>query len=337
MRTLVTGGAGFIGSQLVHLIAERGGETVVVDNLVNGRLENLEELPDGSFQFEQSDIRDFDRMQELMKGVDLVFHLAVLGVRHSIHSPHENHEVNATGTLNLLRAARNNDVKRFVNVSSSEVYGTARTVPMTEEHPTLPHTVYGASKLASECYTRAFYDTYGFPTTVVRPFNAYGPRCHHEGDSGEVIPKFMLRGMCGKPMIVFGDGTQTRDFTFVRDSARGILLAGKSDAAIGHTINIGNGTEICINDLANLIAEVIEKPCGADVPRQQGDAAIVHEAPRPGDVLRLYADSTKAKELLGFEPETGFREGLKMLKAWYESSGKSPEELLENEKVRNWE
>lgn len=327
MRTLVTGGAGFIGSQLVHLLAERGGETVVVDNLVNGRLANLEDLPGGSFQFEESDIRDFDRMQDLMKGVDIVFHLAVLGVRHSIHSPHENHEVNATGTLNLLRAARDNDVKRFISVSTSEVYGTARTVPMTEEHPTLPHTVYGASKLASECYTRAFYDTYGFPTTVVRPFNAYGPRCHHEGDSGEVIPKFMLRGMCGKPMIVFGDGTQTRDFTFVRDSARGILLAGESDAAIGQTINIGNGAEIRVNDLANLVAEVLEKP----------NAEIVHEAPRPGDVLRLYADSTKAKELLGFTPEISFREGLKMLKTWYETSGKSPEELLESEKVRNWE
>jgi len=326
VRTLVTGGAGFIGAQLVHLLAERGGETVVVDNLVNGRLENLEDLPDGSFQFKESDIRDFDRMQGLMKGVDVVFHLAVLGVRHSIHSPHENHEVNATGTLNLLRAARNNDVKRFISVSTSEVYGTARTVPMTEEHPTLPHTVYGASKLASECYTRAFYETYGFPTTVVRPFNAYGPRCHHEGDSGEVIPKFMLRGMCGKPMIVFGDGTQTRDFTFVRDSARGIL-ASASDAAIGQTINIGNGAEICVNDLANLIAEVIGKP----------NAEIVHEIPRPGDVLRLYADSTKAKELLGFEPEISFREGLKMLRSWYEASGKSPEELLESEKVRNWE
>jgi UDP-glucose 4-epimerase len=135
-------------------------------------------------------------------------------------------EVNATATLKLLSIARTVGVNRFVYVSSSEVYGTAQWVPMTEEHPTFPMTVYGSSKLAGECYTRAFYQTYGYPTVVIRPFNAYGPRCHHEGDSGEVIPKFLLRCLANKPMIIFGDGNQTRDFTYVSDTARGILLAG---------------------------------------------------------------------------------------------------------------
>src|SRR5205807_83065 len=195
-------------------------------------------------------------------------HLACLGVRHSIHSPLENHEVNATASQHLLEEAKKADVRRFVYVSSSEVYGTARWVPMTEEHPTFPMTVYGASKLASECYTRAFYETYGYPTVVIRPFNSYGPRCHHEGDSGEVIPKFLLRCLAGLPLMVFGDGTQTRDFTFVSDTAAGIRRAGWADAAVGQTINVGSGGEITINELAREVAAVAGKP-----------AQVVHGAP----------------------------------------------------------
>jgi UDP-glucose 4-epimerase len=209
-RILITGGAGFIGSELIRQLAARGDRVVAVDNLVNGRRENLEGLIPDRVELVVADIRDRDWMAELMRGVDLVFHLACLGVRHSIHAPDENHEVNATATLGLLEAARAAGAGRFIYVSSSEVYGTARRVPMTEDHPTFPMTVYGASKLAGECYTRAFYETYGYPTVVVRPFNAFGPRCHHEGDCGEVIPRFLLRCLAGRPMIVFGDGTQTR-------------------------------------------------------------------------------------------------------------------------------
>ena len=324
---LVTGGAGFIGSELVRQFAARGAKVVVVDNLVNGRRENLDELPDDQVQLIVADIRDSRRMADLMRGVGMVFHLACLGVRHSIHSPHENHEVNATATLKLLSAAKAARVKRFVYVSSSEVYGTARWVPMTEEHPTFPMTVYGVSKLAGECYTRAFYRTYGYSTVVIRPFNAYGPRCHHEGDSGEVIPRFLLRCMAGRPMVVFGDGTQTRDFTYVSDTARGILMAGLADDAVGQTINLGSGREIAINELAHEVAAVVGRP----------DAAVIHDAPRPGDVLRLYANTTKAHQLLGFEARVTLREGLARLKDWYLSLGQPPELLLEQEVVRNWE
>ena len=176
---------------------------------IDGSL-HLAGLPPEQLRLEVEDIRDTARMAELMHGVQIVFHLACLGVRHSIHSPKENHDVNATRTLELLAVARKADVKRFVYVSSSEVYGTAKFVPMKEEHPTFPMTVYGAAKLAGECYTRAYHSTYGYPTVVVRPFNSYVPRCHHEGDSGEVIPKFLLRSMAGKPMVIFGEGTQTR-------------------------------------------------------------------------------------------------------------------------------
>ena len=135
---------------------------------------------------------------------------------------------------------------------------------MTEDHPTFPETVYGSSKLAGECYARAFHRTYGYPTVVVRPFNTYGPRCHHEGDSGEVIPKFILHCLSDRPMVIFGDGTQTRDFTFVSDTARGIREAGLSNDTVGRTINLGSGREISINDLARKVADVTGHP---DVPR----------------------------------------------------------------------
>lgn len=326
-RVLITGGAGFIGSELVHQLAAKGTkQVIVVDNLVNGRRENLEDLPADRVQLVVADIRDSDRMADLMTGVDIVFHLACLGVRHSIHSPEENQEVNATATLKLLNTAKAAGVNRFVYVSSSEVYGTARWVPMTEEHPTFPLTVYGASKLAGECYVRAFYQTYDYPTVVVRPFNSYGPRCHHEGDSGEVIPKFLLRCMADKPMMIFGDGTQTRDFTYVSDTARGILMAGLLDSAVGQTINLGSGFEIAINDLAREIASVVDRP----------NAAIIHDRARPGDVLRLYAQTTKAEQLLNFKPQVTLHDGLMKLKNWYLSLENSPATLLEREIVHNW-
>ncbi len=324
---VVTGGAGFIGSELVAQLAAAGHHVTVIDNLVNGRRENLAGVPAARVALVERDVRDTAALAPYLARASCVFHLACLGVRHSIHSPVENHEVNATATLHLLKAAREAEVPRFVYVSSSEVYGTARWVPMTEEHPTYPCTVYGASKLAGECYTRAFWSSFGYPTVVVRPFNTYGPRCHHEGDSGEVIPKFLLRCLAGKPMVVFGDGTQTRDFTYVSDTARGILLAGSTEAAIGRTINLGNGREIAVNDLAREVARAAGRP----------DTDLVHDMPRPGDVRRLYADMSLARTLLAYTPAVPFAEGLARLRVWYESMGVAPDVLLEQELVHNWQ
>ena len=324
---LVTGGAGFIGSELVRQLASRGGRVLVVDNLVNGRRENLTEVLSDRVQLLTVDVRHLAAIEPHLGDVRVVYHLACLGVRHSVHSPVENHEVNATATLHLLAACRAAGVPRFVYVSSSEVYGTAKWAPMTEDHPTLPCTVYGASKLAGECYARAYYRTYGYPTVVIRPFNTYGPRSHHEGDSGEVIPKFLLRCLAGKPMVIFGDGTQTRDFTYVSDSAAGIILAGEHDNAVGDTVNLGFGSEVTINELARHVAEVAGRP----------DAAIEHDLPRPGDVLRLYADMSHARVSIGYAPTTTLRQGLERLLAWYHQQGTPPEELLQGEVVRNWE
>jgi UDP-glucose 4-epimerase len=327
-RVLVTGGAGFVGSELVRQLAGHGFAVRVVDNLINGRRENLEGMLGENVELVVSDIRDSKAMTSLVRDVDIIFHLACLGVRHSIHSPMENHEVNGTATLGLLNIARRIGIKRFVYVSTSEVYGmVVTTEPLTEEQPTFPMTVYGASKLAGECYTRAFWNTYRYPTVILRPFNAYGPRCHHEGDSGEVIPKFVLRCLAGKPMVIFGDGSQTRDFTYVGDTASGIIAAGISDASIGQTFNLGTGKEIPVLELAHTVRQILERP----------NAEIMHADPRPGDVPRLMADSSKARKLFQFKPTVPLRDGLARIRDWYASQGKSPEELLEQEVLRNWE
>jgi UDP-glucose 4-epimerase len=223
--------------------------------------------------------------------------------------------------------ARALGVRRFVYVSSSEVYGTALYVPQPEDHPTYPMTVYGASKLAGECYARAYHRTYNFPTVVLRPFNTYGPRCHHEGDSGEVIPKFLLRTLAGKPMVIFGNGAQTRDFTYVTDTARGIMEAGLAEGAVGETINIGSGSELAIGELANQIRAVTGR----------ATAQVIHEPERPGDVMRLCADTSKAQKQVGFQTSVPLVEGLGRLLAWYDKDGRTPEQLLADDWVRNWE
>lgn len=324
MIPLVVGGAGFIGSALVRYLAAEG-PVRVLDDLSTGKASNIGGLPGVDLRI--GTILDRDAVRSALQDVDVVFHLACLGVRHSIARPVENHEANATGTLNLLEESRAAGVRRFVYTSTSEVYGTAERVPMSEDHPTWPHTVYGGSKLAGEAYVRAYHVTYGMETVVLRPFNAYGPRSHHEGDSGEVIPKFILRAHNGLAPIVFGDGTQTRDFTWVEDTAAAIAAAAVRDEVVGETVNVGTGEEITIRALAQVVAGASGRP----------DLVAEHAPSRPGDVLRLCADATKARRLLGWGPTTTLEAGIARLVAWHTDQGTDWGRALAEDRARNWE
>jgi UDP-glucose 4-epimerase len=329
LKILVTGGAGFIGSNLVDALVERGtDEIIVADDFSTGARENVQHhASNPRVRVVELDIRDQSAVRDIMRGVDMVYHLAVQCIRVSIRDPYLVHDVNATGTLHLLTAALDENVKRFVYCSSSEVYGTATRVPMDEEHPLVPTTPYGASKLAGETYARSFYLTYGLPVTVVRPFNTYGPREHFEGPYGEVIPKLVVRALNDAPLVIFGDGTQTRDFTDVGDTVRGLMAAGECAALVGDVVNIARGQEVSIRALARIVLETLP----------ESKSVIEHQAPRPGDVRRHFADISKAKRVLGFEPRVEIREGVKRYVDWLRRSEFDPRELLSKEKLRNWE
>lgn len=327
-HVLVTGGAGFVGSHLVdELLNKRNvASLTVLDNLVTGdRVNLIQHEEDSRFRFVQADLRTPEGGREL-NGIDVVFHLACLGVRHSLHDPRENHEVNATGTLVLLERARRAGVSRFIHVSSSEVYGTAQYTPMDERHPTWPETVYGAAKLAGEAYARAAWRTHGFPVTVVRPFNTYGPRSHFEGDSGEILPRTIVRALAGKSAVIYGDGQQTRDFLHVSDTARGLATIASSDRAVGQTINIGSGVETSINEVVRTVYGLVERP----------DLEPVHVEARPGDVRRLLVDDHEMALHTGFAPRVAFRDGVADLVAWFRTRPSTPQQMLAWIDDRNW-
>ncbi|MBA7540859.1 UDP-N-acetylglucosamine 4-epimerase [subsurface metagenome] len=215
---LVTGGAGFIGSHLADELLSKNYNVKVLDNLSNGSLTNLKDaVKSNNFTFIEGDILDKSLCVKSLKGIDIVFHLACLGVRHSLHHPFENQRVNAEGTYNILQAALDNKIKKFFYVSSSEVYGKVKTFPITEEAIPEPTTIYAASKLAGEVYSKAFYESFGLDVTILRLFNNYGPRAHYEGDAGELIPRTIVYALNDKQPIIFGDGENARDFIYVKD------------------------------------------------------------------------------------------------------------------------
>jgi UDP-glucose 4-epimerase len=325
-KVLVTGGAGFIGSHLVDALQDC--TVCVLDDLSTGSEANLAgAMSRGNVELIHGDVRDHHLVANIVRDVDVVFHLACRGVRHSIGHPLESHMVNAEGTLNMLAAARLAGVERFMHVSSSEVYGTARRTPMDEDHPTFPETVYGAAKLAGEAYARAYHQTYGLPTIIVRPFNNFGPRSHHEGDAGEVIPRFTVWALNRQSPIIFGDGKQTRDFIYVGETARWLRKAAECDTLVGGTINLGSGIETSIADLAKIIYEEV------------GLALIkpTYQPRRPGDVQRHLADVRRAQRILGFNTQVTVREGIRRFIDHTRSLPHSAAQLLNETTAFNWQ
>ncbi len=325
-RILVTGAGGFIGSHLAELLAEQN-EVLVVDDFSIGARENLRafEARPGA-RVVVADINDEARMRELMHGIQVVYHLAISCLRTSLAHPLMSHDINAGGTLRVCMAAHAAGVERLIYCSSSEVYGTALFAPMSEEHPLHPTTVYGASKLAGENYALAYWRTYGMPVIVVRPFNTYGPREPQAGARAEVIPRFVMQLLAGRQPVVYGDGAQTRDFTFVSETARGLRLAGECDALVGQVVNVAYGNEVSILRIAELLMRLTNT----------AHVGLRHEPARPGDVLRHYADVSKAKELLGFRAEIDIEQGLRRYLAWFQSEGVKRGGLLEAAGRPNW-
>jgi UDP-glucose 4-epimerase len=325
-HVLVTGGAGFIGSHLAERLAP-ANRVRVVDDLSIGSLDNLRALEGRpGYEFVQADVNDLERMTELMRGIQVVYHLAISCLRTSLAQPLMSHDVNAGGTLRVCMAAQRAGVERFVYCSSSEVYGTALRAPMDEDHPLEPTTVYGASKLAGEKYALAHHRTWGMPVVVVRPFNTYGPREPHAGARAEVIPRFTMQLLAGRQPVIYGDGRQTRDFTYVTETAEGLVRAGECDALVGEVVNVARGCEVSILRIAELLMELTGT---------QG-LGLRHEPPRPGDVLRHFADASRARAHLGFEARIGIEEGLRRYLEWFRHEGHRRGGLLESAGRPNW-
>jgi UDP-glucose 4-epimerase len=307
-RVLVTGGAGFIGSHLVDQMVAEGLAVTVLDDFSVGVAGNLVDAKkSGDVRVVTGSILDTQRVDEAIEGCDFVYHLAVQCVRRSLGDPMNSHDVNATGTITVLEAARRRKVERFVYCSSSEVYGNASTARLSEDETICqPVTVYGAAKLAGELYAHAYRRTYSVPTTIVRPFNAYGPRAYQTGTRAEVLPRFVGRVLNGLPPIVFGDGSTGRDFTYVTELARGILAAGRNDALVGETVNIAYGLMVTVGELAGFVLNALGR----------NDLHVAVRDPRPGDVHQLHADTRKAEKLLGYRASIPIDEGVRRYIEW---------------------
>jgi UDP-glucose 4-epimerase len=326
-KILVTGGAGFIGSHFVESIAKHAHVTVY-DNFSSSVL-SLSDLSNlnhpGNLKVIRGNILDRKKLKRAMRGIDIVFHFAVACIRLSLSEERLVHEANATGTLATLLAAKKAGVRRYVYISSSEVYGTAKGNTISESHPTDPTTVYGMSKYVGELYTKHFNDKQGLPTMIIRPFNTYGPRSHFEGVYGEVIPRFVVRALNGKQPIIFGTGRQTRDFTYVSDTVTGIIKASETDSLLGNCVNIAYGREVSILDIARIVC------------RETGLAFTpIMKPPRPNDVHRHFADTRKAKKLFSYKPRVEIHEGLREYIAWVKHRYPNPKKLMKLVPDCNW-
>lgn len=314
-KVLVTGADGFIGSHLTEALVKQGASVraFALYNSFNswGWLDHLESDVRDQLDVFTGDIRDPHGVKCAMEGIDCVFHLAALiAIPYSYHSPDTYVDTNVRGTLNLLQAARENGVEKFLHTSTSEVYGTARCVPMTEEHPLQGQSPYSASKIGADQMAIAFHSSFDLPVTVVRPFNTYGPR----QSARAIIPTIIAQIAAGKSKIQLGALHPTRDFNFVEDTVSGFIAASHSSEANGEVVNIGSGFEVSMGDTARVISEVME----TDVTIELDPSRV---RPSKSEVDRLYAANGKAKKLLNWAPRfgglDGFRRGLKITADWF--------------------
>ncbi len=308
-RYLVTGGAGFIGSQIAERLLKEGHAVAVLDNLSTGKSENIEFLKSlkGDFTFVQGDVVDPSDCARAMKGVEIVFHEAALGsVPKSIEDPFATHRSNVEGTLRVLMAARAAGVRRVVNAASSSAYGDTPVLPKVETMPGNPFSPYAATKLTQELYCRSFAVSYGLETVSLRYFNVFGSRQDPHSQYAAVIPRFFQALLRKQQPEIYGDGEQTRDFGYVGDVVEANLLASKFEGAEGQVFNIAGGKAITINELARKIAALL----GSDIVPKYHPARV-------GDIRHSLADVSAARKNLGFSPKTSLDEGLRAASDWY--------------------
>ena len=311
-RMLVTGGGGFIGSNLARALLAAGHEVRVIDNFATGRRGNLAGV-ERDVEVIDADVLDRTALDKAIDGVSVVFHQAAIpSVSRSVADPLRSHEANATGTLAVLVAARDVGVDRVVYASSSSVYGGAAALPVHEDLPTRPISPYAVSKLAGEAYCRAFTATFRLSTVSLRYFNVFGPRQDPTSEYAAVIPRFVTALLAGTSPVVFGDGEQSRDFTFIDNVVQAnVLAAGAGDEASGRAFNIAHGDRRSLNQLLEALRSII----GSDLQ-------ATYEDPRPGDVRHSQADLTAAREVLGYRPGVSFEEGLRRTVDWLSSANR---------------
>lgn len=309
MRYLVTGGAGFIGSNLVDELVRRGHNIVVLDDLSTGKESNLASIR-AKIDLRIGSIIDLATVQSACKGADYVIHLAArASVPRSVANPIETNAVNIDGTLNVLVAARDAKVRRFVYAASSSAYGESPTLPKSEKMPAEPISPYGVTKYVGELYAQVFGRVYGLENASVRYFNVFGPRQDPTSQYSGVLSRFMLAVIRDEPPVIFGDGEQSRDFTYVDNVVDETLRACEAEGASGKVFNGGTGERVTLNEVIKLLGKITGKNIRAK-----------YEPPRTGDILHSQADISLARQVLGYEPKVLFEEGLRRTWEWYKSA-----------------
>jgi len=312
-KYLVTGGAGFIGSNIVKKILEQGNFVRVVDNFSTGRRENIKEfLENSNFELFEGDLTDLNIAKKSVEGIDFVLHQAAIpSVQRSVEDPIRSNNANINGTLNILIASRDAKIKKFVYAASSSAYGENPQLPKKEDQPSLPISPYALTKYVGERYCQIFWKLYGLQTICLRYFNVFGPNQDPNSQYSAVIPKFITSLLKKEKIIIYGDGEQSRDFTFVDNVVDLNLLAVKSESGFGEVFNAGCGEQTSLNQLLNMLKDILKLDIKAD-----------YKEARIGDVLHSRADISKAVKILGYHPKVVIKDGLMKTVNWYENDDK---------------